>query len=75
MNASNVNWLGKRDSDIKIKQGVCIFPFKHEGKMHNKCIKTTKGSICATKVTPKRRTLKTFGYCPKPKKKKTKSRN
>jgi DNA polymerase IV (family X) len=71
MNASNVNWLGKRDSDIKIKQGVCIFPFKHEGKMHNKCIKTTKGSICATKVTPKRRTLKTFGYCPKPKKKKT----
>ena len=50
MNASNVNWLGKRDSDKKIKQGVCIFPFKHEGKMHNKCIKTTKGVYVPQKL-------------------------
>ena len=71
MNASDVNWLDQKEKDKKIKQGPCIFPFKHEGKMHNACIKTSRGSICATKVTPKRRTLKTFGYCPKTKKKKT----
>ena len=71
MNTSDVNWLDQKEKDKKIKQGPCIFPFKHEGKMHNACIKTSRGSICATKVTPKRRTLKTFGYCPKTKKKKT----
>ena len=65
MNASDVNWLGQKESGKKIKKGSCLFPFKHEGKIRKKCMNTPKGDICATKVTPKRRTLKTFGYCPK----------
>jgi len=65
MNASDVNWLGQKESGKKIKKGSCLFPFKHEGNIREKCINTPKGDICATKVTPKRRTLKTFGYCPK----------
>ena len=71
MNSTDVNWFGQKEESKKLKPGPCIFPFKHEGKMHTTCVKTPKGNICATKVTPKRRTLKTFGYCLKTKKKKT----
>ena len=42
MNASDVNWLDQKEKDKKIKQGPCIFPFKHEGKMHIACIKTSR---------------------------------
>ena len=71
MNSTDVNWFGQKEESKKLKPGPCIFPFKHEGKMHTTCVETPKGNICATKVTPKRRTLKTFGYCLKTKKKKT----
>ena len=73
MNASDVNWLGtRRETDKKIKQGVlAYFLLNMKAKCTIHVLRLARGSICATKVTPKRRTLKTFGYCPKTKKKKT----
>lgn len=64
MDASNINKLGKKEKNAKIKEGPCIFPFKYKHKTHNECYETEKGFICATEVNEKR-TLKKYGYCAK----------
>jgi NAD-dependent DNA ligase/DNA polymerase/3'-5' exonuclease PolX len=76
MIGSVINNKGKIEKNKKVKEGPCQFPFTYKWKEHHKCLKTEKGSICATSVEnkiPKRRTLKTYGYCvvSKPTKKKT----
>ena len=67
------NNKGKIELHKKIKPGKCIFPFMYKWEEHNKCYTTSKGDICATKITLPRRTLKKYGYCVKKKgtKKKT----
>ena len=65
MKGININKLGKQEKNQKIKEGDCIFPFKHLWKEHNECVDTDKGKICATSVTD-RGTLKTYGYCKAP---------
>jgi NAD-dependent DNA ligase len=63
MLGANVNKKGKIEKNQKIREGPCIFPFKHQWKEHNECIDNKdKGKICATSVT-ERGTLKTYGYC------------
>ena len=63
MLATEVNNLGKKEKNSKVKQGECIFPFKYKYQEHNKCIETDKGDICATEVNPKTNTLTKYGYC------------
>lgn len=72
MKSTNVNKLGKKEKGQKVKEGDCIFPFKYKWKEHNECVDTEKGSICATSVSD-RGTLKTYGYCIKNSKSKSKS--
>ena len=65
-----VNNKGKTERNKKVKEGPCIFPFNYKRESHDKCYPTLKGDICATSIdtkVPKRRTLKTYGYCKKPK--------
>ncbi len=63
MLATDVNKKGKIEKNQKVKEGPCIFPFKHQWKEYNECIENDdKGKICATSVTD-RGTLKTYGYC------------
>ena len=62
MEASDINKLGKKEKNAKVKQGECIFPFKYKHKTHNVCFPTDKGDICATEVNEKG-TLKKYGYC------------
>ena len=68
MRASDINKKGKKEKGQKVKAGECIFPFKYQWKEHNECFETEKGDICATSVSD-RGTLKTYGYCEKPKSK------
>jgi|UniRef100_A0A6C0CXA7 DNA ligase (NAD+) len=68
MRASDINKKGKKEKGQKVKGGECIFPFKYQWKEHNECFETEKGDICATSVSD-RGTLKTYGYCEKPKSK------
>ena len=66
MFGSAVNNKGKTERNKKVKEGPCIFPFTYKWESHNKCFPTDKGDICATSLetkVPKRRTLKTYGYC------------
>ena len=70
MFGSAVNNKGKTERNKKVKEGPCIFPFNYKRESHDKCYPTLKGDICATSIdtkVPKRRTLKTYGYCKKPK--------
>ena len=70
MFGSTVNNKGNVEKNKKVKEGPCLFPFTYKWKSHDKCYLTDKGSICATSLhtkVPKRRTLKTYGYCKKPK--------
>ena len=70
MFASTINNKGKKEKNKKVMEGPCIFPFKYKWTEHNSCYATEKGDICATSLqNNKRRTLKTYGYCQKPKKK------
>ena len=62
MQGTNVNKFGKIEKNQKVKEGECIFPFKHHWKEYNECVETEKGNICATSVSD-RGTLKTYGYC------------
>ena len=66
MKATDINKKGKKEKGQKVKVGECIFPFKYQWKEHNECFETEKGDICATSVSD-RGTLKTYGYCEKPK--------
>ena len=68
MFGSDVNNKGKTEKNQKVKAGPCIFPFTYKWKEHNTCVSTEKGDICATSLStkrPKKRTLKTYGYCTK----------
>ena len=68
MFGSAVNNKGKTERNKKVKEGPCIFPFTYKWESHDKCYPTEKGDICATSLdtkVPKRRTLKTYGYCKK----------
>ncbi len=70
MFGSAINNKGKTEKNKKVKEGPCLFPFTYKWKSHDKCFPTDKGNICATSLdtkVPKRRTLKTYGYCKKPK--------
>ena len=58
----NINNKGKIEKNSKVKEGECIFPFKHKSKTYNECMPTEKGDICATEVS-KHKTLKRYGYC------------
>jgi DNA ligase (NAD+) len=60
----NINKLGKKEKNAKVKEGPCIIPFMYKWKEQKECFPTDKGDICATSVTP-RNTLKTYGYCTK----------
>ena len=54
--------LGNENKSKNIKEGECIFPFIYNNKVYNKCLKTKKGSICATEID-KQKKLKKYGYC------------
>ena len=63
---TNINNKNKTERNQKVKSGKCLFPFTYKWKTYTKCLETPKGPICATSLsekTPKRRTLKTYGYC------------
>ena len=63
---TNINNKNKIERNQKVKSGKCLFPFTYKWKTYTKCLETPKGPICATSLsekTPKRRTLKTYGYC------------
>ena len=71
MFGTDINNKGKTEKNQKVKAGPCIFPFTYKWKEHNKCVTTEKGDICATSLStkrPKKKTLKTYGYCAKKKK-------
>ena len=46
-----------------VKEGECIFPFKHKDKELNECVTGSKGKWCATEVD-EQRNMKKFGFCP-----------
>jgi len=62
MEGNNINKLGKKEKNAKVKEGPCIFPFKYKHKKHDDCFETEKGAICATQVNAKG-TLEKYGYC------------
>ena len=72
------NNQGKSRRYKAIKEGDCIFPFIHEGKVFNECIpfeEKFNGRRCATEVDKDENMVK-WGYCPKKKTiKKKKSSN
>ena len=59
--ATDFNINGKSKSK-KVMAGDCIFPFIYNDKVHTKCVKSSKGAWCATKVN-KGREMTKFGYC------------
>lgn len=61
--ATAKNRKGKIEKNKKVKEGDCIFPFKYLYKVHNDCLDTEKGEICATEINEKTRTLTKYGYC------------
>ena len=63
MIATTINMLGKEEKNVKVKAGPCIFPFKFKHQIHNECIDSDKGKICATDINEKTRTLTKYGYC------------
>lgn len=46
-----------------IGDGNCVFPFVYKGKEYNKCPKSGEDRICATKIEPKTRKMRTYAYC------------
>jgi len=44
-------------------EGKCIFPFVYKGKEYNKCPKSGEDRICATKIEPKTKKMRTYAYC------------
>ena len=49
-----------------VKEGECIFPFKHKGKELNECVTGSKGKWCATEVD-EQGNMKKLGFCPEKK--------
>ena len=71
---TDINNKNKVERNKRVKKGKCLFPFTYRHKSHDKCLETKKGLICATSLSdknPKKRTLKTYGYCYKRGKRKT----
>ena len=68
----------KRLEGKRLKEGPCIFPFKHKGEMQNECVKGKKGDWCATEIdNDQDRKMVKYAFCDydyKPKAKKTKTR-
>ena len=69
MYGSAKNNKKKIEKNKYVKEGPCIFPFKHKSKTYTKCMSSEKGNKCATEVS-KYGTMKKYGYCRKKKKKK-----
>ncbi|MAV56569.1 MAG: hypothetical protein CMI79_03455 [Candidatus Pelagibacter sp.] len=63
MRGTRKNRKGKIEKNQKVKEGPCIFPFKHKRKDYDVCMKTDKGEICATEINEKTRTMTKYGYC------------
>ena len=65
----------KRLEGKRLKEGPCIFPFKHKGEMQNECVKGKKGDWCATEIDNEQdRKMVKYAFCDydyKPKAKKT----
>jgi len=53
MIGTNETKLGKIVKNKNIKEGPCIFPFKHKYLEYNDCLDTEKGPICATESKSK----------------------
>ena len=66
-----MNNKGKTEKNKRIKSGKCIFPFKYKGQIHNECLDTANGQICATEINTKNGIMTKYGYCPKSVKKST----
>ena len=65
--ATKKNNQGKSRRFKAIKEGNCIFPFIHNGKVFNECIPFEdkfNGSRCATELD-KEGNMTRWGYCPK----------
>ena len=69
MFGSAKNNKNKTEKNKLVKEGPCIFPFKHKSKTYNECMDSEKGKKCATEVS-KYGTMKKYGYCRKKSKKK-----
>ena len=63
MRGTRKNRKGKIEKNKKVKEGPCIFPFKHKRKDYDVCMETDKGEICATEINEKTRTMTKYGYC------------
>ena len=63
MRGTRKNRKGKIEKNQKVKEGPCIFPFKHKKKEYDVCMETEKGEICATEINEKTRTMTKYGYC------------
>ena len=68
MEVSVVNNKGKTEKNKRVKSGKCIFPFKYKGQIHNECLDTANGMICATEINTKNGIMTKYGYCPSVKK-------
>ena len=60
--ATNITNTGKESTSKKVKAGECQFPFLHQGKLQNSCVKGKNGDWCATEVNKGRQMMK-FGFC------------
>ena len=48
---------------ITKKNGKCIFPFLHKGKLYTKCVEGQKGKWCATEIDKKTKVMTKYGPC------------
>jgi len=51
------------ENKASLGDGKCVFPFIYKGKEYNKCPKSGEDRICATKIEPKTRKMRTYAYC------------
>ena len=59
--ATKFDKFNNENKSDNIKEGLCDLPFIYKNKLYNKCLKTKKGDICATKTKNKK--LVKYGYC------------
>jgi len=64
INATKFKNTGKESRSKKIKEGLCIFPFKEKkrGPVYTECAESPNGDWCATSVDDDL-LFKTFGFC------------
>lgn len=63
MFATNKNKYNTVKKNKDIQEGICQFPFKFKGQIHNECIDGKEGKWCATEVNDRKYTKK-WGFCP-----------